>query len=87
MDDHERGYLIYQLEGALGKLPKLRMMQLYKPAPKSMEIVTQFGTVTYLRWLELEKARIETDDSRVAELCFMGGTVSLFVNRVAESAH
>lgn len=66
---------------------KLPMVQLYDSAPKDMEIDTQYGYITYLRWLELEKARIERTPGRVAEIMHLKNAASLFVNRVVGDPH
>jgi len=63
------------------------MMQLYGNAPVDEEIVSQYGRIPYLRWLELERQRIEGGEGRVAEVVKSkdGKVAGLRVNKVADS--
>jgi hypothetical protein len=57
-------------------------LQLYRYNDPTAIIDTQYGTITYLRWLEKEKERIEKDSTRTAEIvtATKGGEVALFAN-------
>ena len=88
MDQLDYEHLEFEIMAILRKAGAGRpMIQLYQPAPKDMELDTQYGHITYGAFLVNEKARIERADGRVAELCFTGDAVSLFVNRVAEAVY
>ena len=60
------------------------MIMLYDYRPKDWLIETQYGTVSYKRWLEEEKKRIGADPDRraVVEKTWDGKLVALFVNEV-----
>jgi hypothetical protein len=59
------------------------MLILYRYNDPSVMIDTQYGVVTYLKWLEKEKERIEKDPTRTAEIVTAkGGEVALFANLI-----
>jgi len=48
---------------------------------------SQYGEVTWGKWLELEKARIERDPNRTAVIHTRGNNKALWVNNVVEFDH
>jgi len=59
----------------------VELIQLTKKKDHSSLIMTPHGEIPFLKWLILEKARIETNPFRKAEIIF--GTKGHLKNRVA----
>lgn len=59
-----------------------QMMELYLPSFPQEHIKTINGEIPCLKWLELEKIRIEKDVDRVAVIVKKLRKVSLWVNRI-----
>jgi len=59
------------------------MIQLTIEQEPDYPMDTQYGTITYKKWIELEEKRIKQNPTRITEIRKKKGKLSLWVNKVA----